>query len=918
MDDTPLIAHVHAHTPDVACIDGRRLPVRHVAYWRRDDGDGIAEPRVNVQQHDAPGRLVVQRDPRFQAQTSRPNLTTIYSLSGAVLRVDSVDAGWRLGLPGEAGQLQESWDGRDTHRQYEYDQQRRPTAVHEYNQAPDRRTTEYLLYAGSTAEATRRNQCGQLTRRDDTAGTLHLNEYGLLGALLVDERHFLKTLQRPDWPPLLEDRNELLERDNGFQTRRHYTPCGEQIWQVDARGHCQSWHFDRAGQLQQVRVRLKNDSTEQRLLHSLEYNAQGQVESQTAGNGTTTLSQFDPANARLQRLETLRRGRGRLQDLSYTYDAGGNIVEMQDHTQPTRFFANQEVSATNRYVYDSLSQLIRATGREALGQSNRPELPDLAPNPGDSSRLLNYTEHYDYDRGGNLLLLRHESDQPGQAHRRAFKVAEDSNRALPWDEQQPPDFNHAFDANGNLQRLHPHDQHLRWTGQNQLQQITQVSRRGREDDAEYYVYDHQGQRLRKQQRYLAKDLTHVREVRHLAGLEIRTLDDSEHLEVITVQAGRSQVRCLHWVTEPPEHINQNQLRYSLGDHLRSSTLELDDKADVISHEGYLPYGGTAWWSARHEVEARYKTIRYSGKERDASGLYYYDFRYYAPWMMRWICPDPAGPIDGLNLYAMVQNNPMRYRDLNGLMHNGEDRPLTPNSKLGEDWGLDDALVDILRNSKFLQSLNGYAEERAGVYHLIDPPIVYYARDEDNRNTLLEKGPAQFQALISAGNIPHFSFDEKEITSWKKTTTVGDDFPTKEDDWLPESASAQSPISTAYYRSVIKTDTLSDHQLGIIRNTIQYFYEKNKTNDPHKYSSGLISLDLAKFDDGDTSPRGVWRLILQPINIKQDKKGVITGHKHPDEINAPAGTLRIEGIFDPHKSDKLANPEKQLLAMKKYK
>ncbi|EGH49324.1 insecticidal toxin protein, partial [Pseudomonas syringae pv. pisi str. 1704B] len=51
---------------------------------------------------------------------------------------------------------------------------------------------------------------------------------------------------------------------------------------------------------------------------------------------------------------------------------------------------------------------------------------------------------------------------------------------------------------------------------------------------------------------------------------------------------------------------------------------------------------TAWWAARSAVEAKYKTVRYSGKERDTSGLYYYGLRYYAPWLQRWINPDPAG------------------------------------------------------------------------------------------------------------------------------------------------------------------------------------------------------------------------------------------------------------------------------------
>ncbi|MHC8290996.1 RHS repeat domain-containing protein [Pseudomonas sp. XS1P51] len=666
---------VHAHTPQLVVIDNRSLPVRQVTYWRRDIDPLIPEARVTAQQHDIAGRLVAQRDPRFLTPKARPNLATVYSLSGAVLFTDSIDAGWRLELPGESGQMQTRWDGRCSHWTYKYDEQQRLTAIHEQTQDSSLRIIECLTYADNSARFAERNQCGQLIRYDDTAGTLHSEEYGLLGELIIQKRHFLKTLRRPDWPLSLEARNELLEPCEGFQTRRRYSPLGELIRQVDARGHRQSWHFDRAGQLQQVHLQLKDDTAEKTLLHCLRYNARGQIESQTAGNGTTTSSQFDPASGRLLRLTTDRVGRGRLQALSYRYDAGGNVVELQDHTQPTRYFANQQVEAISLYTYDSLSQLISATGREALGQSIRPELPELMPDPGDSNRLLNYTEHYEYDQGGNLTVLRHESGHPGQAHRRAFKVAEDSNRALAWDEQRPPDFGRGFDASGNLQSLHPHDQRLLWTGQNQLQQITFVSRDGGENDAEYYVYDHQHLRVRKQQRSLASGTTHVCEVRYLPGLEIRTLDASEHLEVITVEAERDQVRCLHWVTPPPDDIKQDQLRYSLCDHLGSSALELDGEADIISHEGYYPYGGTAWWAARNDVEARYKTIRYSGKERDASGLYDYGLRYYAPWLCRWISPDPAGDVDGLNVYRMVRSNPLRYVDAQGQM--ADEPPLPP-------------------------------------------------------------------------------------------------------------------------------------------------------------------------------------------------------------------------------------------------
>lgn len=79
---------------------------------------------------------------------------------------------------------------------------------------------------------------------------------------------------------------------------------------------------------------------------------------------------------------------------------------------------------------------------------------------------------------------------------------------------------------------------------------------------------------------------------------------------------------LHWESRTPEGISNDQLRYSYDNLTGSSGLELDGDGNVISLEEYYPYGGTAVWTARSAVEADYKTVRYSGRERDATGLYY--------------------------------------------------------------------------------------------------------------------------------------------------------------------------------------------------------------------------------------------------------------------------------------------------------
>ncbi|WP_198362023.1 RHS repeat-associated core domain-containing protein, partial [Burkholderia ubonensis] len=51
------------------------------------------------------------------------------------------------------------------------------------------------------------------------------------------------------------------------------------------------------------------------------------------------------------------------------------------------------------------------------------------------------------------------------------------------------------------------------------------------------------------------------------------------------------------------------------------------------------------------------------------------WRSYQPWLGRWLNPDPAGTVDGLNLYRMVRNNPITRLDQRGLYGESLDRLL---------------------------------------------------------------------------------------------------------------------------------------------------------------------------------------------------------------------------------------------------
>jgi uncharacterized protein RhaS with RHS repeats len=79
----------------------------------------------------------------------------------------------------------------------------------------------------------------------------------------------------------------------------------------------------------------------------------------------------------------------------------------------------------------------------------------------------------------------------------------------------------------------------------------------------------------------------------------------------------------YWIKSSPEEERESQNRYQLSNHLDSVTLELNDNAEIITYEEYLPFGGTALIAGKTIREVTKKEYKYSGKERnDSTGLYY--------------------------------------------------------------------------------------------------------------------------------------------------------------------------------------------------------------------------------------------------------------------------------------------------------
>jgi len=684
-----LLDNVHIHTPTLTVSDPRGLAVRSVAHYRSIELED-AEERVNRSAHDALGYLVEQWDPRLWALRAEDaatpaNLSNRYSLSGKVLGSISVDAGERISLFGDGDQLVQSWDSRGSERQVEYDDLLRPLAIFEQGDGEVVRCTERYEYAGASVDFTDHNQCGQLIRHDDPAGTQTLDEYALTGGVLEQTQRFLSALETPDWPSGLPERDALLEPEAAISSSS-FNPLGDVLEQTDAKGNRQLFEHTFAGQLLATYLQLHGQATPQVLVSAIVYSAYGQVEQETAGNDVVSTLTYRPEDGRLMQLAA-RHGTDALQDLRYAYDPVGNVLSIEDAALPIRYFANQRVEPKKYFGYDSLYQLKEATGWEAGSASRGPGFNRFD----DPGAVANYHQTYRYDAGGNLVELIHVGPQ---SHSRKLTAARYSNRCLPEHNDRPPtedEIAAAFDGNGNLLELQP-GQVMSWDLRNQLREVRPVGREGADDDRELYWYGGDGMRRRKIRSTQTNTRSLISEVRYLPGLEIRTHEHTgEVLQVISVQAVRSAMQVLHWETSPPSGIDNDQYRYNLTDHLGSSSLELDSDAEVISQESYHPYGSTAWFAGRSEVEASYKTVRYSGKEQDATGLYYYGFRYYAPWLQRWINPDPIGGVEGLNLYVFVLNNPINRTDEKGL------------------WGEDDRKLEYFRANPPKAILEGQSE-----------------------------------------------------------------------------------------------------------------------------------------------------------------------------------------------------------------
>jgi RHS repeat-associated protein len=193
-----------------------------------------------------------------------------------------------------------------------------------------------------------------------------------------------------------------------------------------------------------------------------------------------------------------------------------------------------------------------------------------------------------------------------------------------------------YDLNGNMTSDGTHS--YTWDARNHLKQIDSGTTAS-------FVYDPFGRRTSKtilgaQTGFLYDDANPVQE---LSGT--------------TVTANS----LMGGIDEVFQRTDSAGARNFLTDALGSSIASADSTGTIQTQYTFDPFGNTTSSGASTS-----NSFAYTGRELDATGLYFDRARYYNPMIGRFISEDPIGFGDGVNIYSYVYDNPLNFRDSLGL------------------------------------------------------------------------------------------------------------------------------------------------------------------------------------------------------------------------------------------------------------
>ena len=348
------------------------------------------------------------------------------------------------------------------------------------------------------------------------------------------------------------------------------------------------------------------------------------------------------------------------------------------------------VAGDDRYVmgtaytaYGKLTQLDYGNGTGLLYTYYDDDMADPLMGSAYSYRLrtaaarggtVDMSLEYQYDKTGNLLALIDRSEAP-EAHKRSQYFAYDSVDRLVSAQGVYGAREYKYDAVGNVLafdgRTYDYDTGNRLLGDGRwhyrYDANGNVLSRTNDKTTQTFAYD----RLNRLIRFATDtgietyayndDETRIKKVvggatTYYVDADYEEVwDDSGRIEVIKHYRSGDQKVAMR---------DADGLKYLYPDHLGSASRMADASGTQIKAICYTPFGRDAYETG--DATARY---RFTGKEKDDSGLYYYGARYYDDALGRFLAADSVLPDvydpQQLNRFAYVRNNPVKLVDPDG-------------------------------------------------------------------------------------------------------------------------------------------------------------------------------------------------------------------------------------------------------------
>jgi RHS repeat-associated protein len=450
-----------------------------------------------------------------------------------------------------------------------------------------------------------------------------------------------------------------------------YDPNGNLLTLTDALGssHVTTYTYDNMDRLATRKDPLGNSESNQ-------YDKNGNLIQFTDRRGKITTYQYDAVNRRTSGAFGPNES-----TIKYTYDAANRLIQVTDSITGTitRSYdsldrltsevtplgsvsysydaagrrASMSVSGQSRVTYSynnasRLTQITQGTGSVAFGYDGDNRRTSLTLQNGIAARygydaasqlsgityilgsttLGNLT--YSYDLAGRRISTGGSfarTGLPGALTSASYNV---SNQVAQFGPSSL-----VYDANGNLTSDSVNT--YTWNARNQL-----ISISGRVSAS--FQYDPFGRRVSK-----------------TIGATTQFLYDWAN-PVQEISGTTASANLLSGgVDEMFQRTDSAGSRNLLVDALGSVIVLADSNGTLQTQYTFEPFGNT---SVAGTVTTN--SFAYTGRELDATGLYYYRARYYSPVLQRFISEDPVGMAAGTNLYRYTFNDPIDKRDPSGL------------------------------------------------------------------------------------------------------------------------------------------------------------------------------------------------------------------------------------------------------------